>query len=107
MSEYITMNEVNNPGTEIHLYFNGYVGLYVAYGISAFLLSKETEVSPSYSVDMQMPAAVINVAHYNLLKEKLEIKRETENYRCLKVTTPYDENEYAEWASNLRGIKGL
>ena len=34
------MNEVNNPGTEIHLYFNGYVGLYVAYGISACLLSK-------------------------------------------------------------------
>ena len=105
MSERIVINEVNNNGTEIHLYFNGFVGLYVAYGISAYLLSKETEVVPSYSEDMQMPATVINVAHYNLLKEKLEVIKKTNNYCCLKATATYDENDYSDWASELRGTK--
>ena len=102
MSTNITINEVNNDGTAIHLYFNGWVGLYVAYGISAFLLSKETEVAPSYSEDMQMPVAVINVAHYNLLKEKLEVTRKRDSYRCLKADVAYDEKEYDEWAALLR-----
>jgi len=47
MNEKIVLNEVNNAGDRIHLYFNGWVGLYVAYGVSAFLLSKETKVSPA------------------------------------------------------------
>lgn len=102
MNENVTINEVNNAGDRIHLYFNGWVGLYVAYGVSAFLLSKETEVSPSYSEDMQMPAAVINVAHYNELKGKLEMLRKGENYRCLKAKAHYDDNEYTEWAASLR-----
>lgn len=103
MNANITINEVNNTGDRIHLYYNGLVGLYVAYGISAFLLSMETQVSPSYSQDMQMPAAVINVAHYNQLKEKLEVVGKGENYRCLRASVAYDEGEYTEWASELRG----
>ena len=102
MSDKIVLNEVNNLGDRIHLYFNGWVGLYVAYGISAFLLSKETEVSPSYSQDMQMPVAVVNAGHYDMLKQKLEVLEKVENYRCLKAKATYSEDEYSEWASALR-----
>ena len=102
MSENITINERSNDGTQIHLYFNGFVGLYVAYGKSAFLLSKETEVSPSYSEDLQMPVVVINVAHYNLLKEKLEVVKKLDGYSCLKPDVVFEEKEYSEWAGRLR-----
>lgn len=34
--DLITLNEVQNDGKTIHLYFNTEVGLYVAYGFSAF-----------------------------------------------------------------------
>ena len=97
------LNEVNNRGDRIHLYFNGWVGLYVAYGISAFLLSKETEVTPKYSEDMQMPVAVINAGHYDQLEPRLDVLEKVENYRCLKTTVAYDEAEYSEWAGKLRG----
>ena len=97
------LNEVNNRGDRIHMYFNGWVGLYVAYGVSAFLLSKETEVSPSYSEDMQMPVAVINAGHYDQLKQQLEVIKKIDNYRCLKPNVAYYEAEYTEWASLLRG----
>ena len=103
MSDKIVLNEVNNTGDRIHLYFNGSVGLYVAYGISAFLLSKETKVTPKYSDDMQMPVVVINVGHYDQLEQRLEVLEKVENYRCLKATVAYDESEYSEWASQLRG----
>ena len=102
MNESITLNEVMNTGTGIHLYFNGIVGLYVAYGISAFLLSRQTEVSPSYSEEMQMPVVVINVAHFNLLKEQLEVVRASQSYCCLKPTVAYNEDEYSSWAADLR-----
>lgn len=102
MNENIVLNEVNNRGDRIHMYFNGWVGLYVAYGVSAFLLSKETEVSPSYSEDMQMPVAVINAGHYDQLKQQLEVIKKIDNYRCLKADIPYDEKGYSEWAGALR-----
>lgn len=102
MNDKIVLNEVNNSGDRIHLYFNGWIGLYLAYGVSAYLLSKETDVSPSYSEDMQMPVAVINSVHYDILKQKLEVLKKVENYRCLKTKAAYSEDEYSEWAGALR-----
>lgn len=107
MNEGVTLNEVMNDGKSIHLYFNGLVGLYVSYGISAFLLSKQTEVSPSYSQEMQMPVAVINVGHFNLLKQQLEVSKVVNNYCCLRPTVEYDENEYADWVGRIRKEKGI
>ena len=102
MNESITRNEVLNDGKTIHLYFNSMIGLYVAYGISAFLLWKHAHAKPSYSEDMQMPVAVINAEHYEALKTQLGLSKTFKNYRCLKVDTPYNEEEYDEWAGKLR-----
>lgn len=102
MNENITKNEIFNDGKTIHLYFNGMIGLYVAYGVSAFLLCKYAKAKPSYSDDMQMPVAVINAEHYEALEDQLGLSKTFKNYRCLKVETAYDENEYDEWASTLR-----
>ena len=102
MNENITKNEIFNDGKTIHLYFNGMIGLYVAYGISAYLLCKYAKAKPSYSDDMQMPVAVINAEHYETLEEQLGLEKTFKNYRCLQVETAYDENEYEEWAGALR-----
>lgn len=102
MNENITKNEIFNDGKTIHLYYNGMIGLYVSYGISAFLLYKYAKAKPSYSDDMQMPVAVINAEHYETLKEKLGLSKTFKNYRCLKVEIACDENEYSNWASELR-----
>jgi hypothetical protein len=102
MSENITRNEILNDGKTIHLYFNGMIGLYVAYGISAFLLAKYAHAKPSYSKDMQMPVAVINAEHYEELKKQLGLSKNVKNYRCLEVAEAYNEKEYDEWAGKLR-----
>lgn len=103
MNENISKNEIFNDGKTIHLYFNGMIGLYVAYGISAFLLCKYTAAKPSYSDNMQMPVAVINVEHYEELMNRIGLSRSVSNYRCMAVDVAADMDEYVEWASQLRG----
>lgn len=102
MNENIVKNELLNNGQTIHLYFNGMIGLYVAYGISAYLLCKYAKAKPSYSEDMQMPVAVINAEHYEVLKKKLGLSKNRSNYRCLIVDETADMDEYSDWAGQLR-----
>lgn len=102
MNEIIARNEIYNDGKTIHLYFNGLVGLYTAYGMSAYLLSKQVETTPSYSESMQMPVVVINAAHYRELAHKLSLLKNIGSYRCMAVENPADQDAYDEWASSLR-----
>lgn len=102
MNENITRNEIFNDGKTIHLYFNGLMGLYAAYGYSAFLLYKHTIVAASYSESMQMPVVVMNSAHLDELKKQLEIVKQGKGYYCLTVEEGVDEKEYEAWASELR-----
>ena len=102
MNENITKNEILNDGKTIHLYFNGMIGLYVAYGISAYLLCKNTKAKASYSEEMQMPVAVINSEHYQELSKKIGLSKKVSNYRCLIVDEKADEDEYSEWSGQLR-----
>lgn len=102
MNENITKNEILNDGKTIHLYFNGMIGLYVAYGISAFLLCKFAQAKPSYSEDMQMPVAVINAEHFEELKKELGLSKSFKNYRSLTVNKEVDMDDYSGWAGELR-----
>lgn len=107
MNELITINEVRNDGKAIHLYFNGLVGLYTAYGYSAFALSRITKVNAAYSDNMQMPVVVINPAHLEELLIKTKVEKHTNGYYCLLVEEGFDENEYSEWADQVRMGGGI
>ena len=102
MNEFITINEVNNDGKSIYLYFNGLIGLYAAYGFSAYLLSKNTEVKVSYSDNMQMPVVVINSTHLDEIKKKLVVKEHRHGFYCLAVDEPLNEDDYSDWAESAR-----
>lgn len=102
MNEIITVNEIRNEGKDIHLYFNGLVGLYTAYGYSAFILSKKTSVHPAYSQSMQMPVVVINAAHLEEVIRILNVVKQEKGYCHLTVEDSFDEKEYINWASKLR-----
>ena len=102
MNEIATYNEVKNDGKSIHLYFNGLVGLYMAYGHSAFCLAKETNAKAAYSDLMQMPVVVINAAHLEDLLNRLTIVTHKKGYYHLNVDYTINEEEYAKWASSVR-----
>ena len=98
----ITLNEVNNDGKSIYLYFNGLVGLYTAYGYSAYLLSRITDAKVSYSDSMQMPVVVINAEHLEDMTKKQTVKTQGKGFYCLEANEAVDENAYVDWASKAR-----
>jgi len=73
----ILMNEVENDGKTVHLYLSPLYKNYVAYGISAYIVSRVVStVECGYDYDAQMPK--------------------------LKVEHIYDEEGYDRWASYVR-----
>lgn len=101
--ELITTNEVQNNGKVIHLYFNTEVGLYVAYGFSAFFASHMVDVITAFSEDLQMPVALMRKQDVSELR--LSCKKEEHDYHVyyklvLKQKMPLDD--YARWANSTK-----
>lgn len=102
MNEIITINEVMNDGKCIHLYYNGLIGLYTAYGYSAFILSKLTNVKAAFSENMQMPVVVINTTHLSEVIKDLKVVKQEKGYYLLSAENLIDEKEYYGWVREIR-----
>lgn len=103
MNENIISNEVSNDGKTIHLYFNSEVGLYVAYGFSAFFSAHIVDVITAFSEDLQMPVALMRKADVSELRLST-IKRQHDYhlyYRLeLKQELPLDD--YTRWVESVQ-----
>lgn len=103
MKDLITTNEVQNDGKTIHLYFNTEVGLYVAYGFSAFFASHIVDIISAFSEDLQMPVALLRKPEVSELRLNT-IKHEHQYhvyYRLgLKQEIPLDD--YKRWANSVK-----
>lgn len=107
-NENITLNEVMNDGTNVHLYYSEMYQEYVAYGYSAFLVSMNdpsVNVKPhvSYSDQFQMPQVRVKDSNLETLKGKMVTVVSEDKYIHLSDTVSVDERKYEEWASMLRG----
>lgn len=60
--ELIIQNELDNDGKTIHLYFNPEIGLYVAYGFSAFFAAHIVSVVAAFSEDLAVLALIFAAA---------------------------------------------
>ena len=58
--EYIYMQELLNDGQSVYLHYYDMLGLYVAYGLSAYYADMCSTPEVSYSDSMQMPVALLN-----------------------------------------------
>lgn len=101
--DLIISNEVQNDGNTIHLYFNSEIGLYVAYGFSAFFAAHIVDVITAFSEDFQMPVALLrkpDVSELRLSSTKRQHDYH-EYYRLeLRHTLPLDN--YTRWANGMK-----
>lgn len=96
------MNEVMNDGKTIHLYFNPEIGLYLAYGFSAYYITMVTEPYMSYSDELQMPVALLRHEHILYLRQSLtKIEHQIKRYYQFRMRTSIGEAGYDRWAQNL------
>lgn len=101
--ETITLNEVQNDGKTIHLYFNTEIGLYVAYGFSAFFASHIVNVITAFSEDLMMPVALMRKPDVSELR--LSTIKHVHDYHVyyrleLKKELPLDD--YVRWANSTK-----
>ena len=105
MNEMVmTVNEIENDGKTIHLYFSPSFKRFVAYGYSAYLSVKVIHnLNTQYDVDLQMPYIVLEVEQMGRLLlslgyRNLQSSFEQYDYLQLEALREIDEGKYKEWA---------
>ena len=101
--ELIVSNEEQNDGNTIHLYFNSEIGLYVAYGFSAFFAAHIVDVITAFSEDFEMPVALLrkpDVSELRLLTVKKQ--HDYHEYYCLTLKHSIPLDNYTRWAGGTK-----
>lgn len=99
----IIQNEVQNDGKTIHLYFNTMVGLYVAYGFSAFFAAHVVDTITAYSEDLQMPVALMRKPDVTELRlSTVKQQHDYHVYYRLEMKHELALDDYARWVDNVK-----
>ena len=98
----ITLNEVQNDGKTIHLYFNSEVGLYIAFGFSAFFASHIVNVITAFSEDLMMPVALMRKADVSELRSStVKHQHDYHKYYRLELKHEIAMDDYVRWAKSV------
>ena len=99
--ELITKNEVDNDGKTVHLYFNTEIGLYVAFGFSAFFAAHIVDVITAYSEDMHMPVALMRKSDVTELRlSTVKHQHDYHEYYHLELKQEIPLDDYQRWAAS-------
>ena len=69
--ELILQQEAANDGQTIHLYYDDMVGMYVAYGLSAYYADMATDTIISYSDAIGKPVVLLGRRQVQYLRQSL------------------------------------
>jgi hypothetical protein len=68
------MNELENDGKTPHLYFRANYKMFVAYGISAYIVYRTVyNVKANYESGLQMPMMIVDDSQLSMLKKGLDL----------------------------------
>ena len=69
--ELVKQLEAANDGQTIHLFFDKTVGVYLAFGLSAYYSTMVVTPYVSFSEALQMPVALLRKGHINSLRQAM------------------------------------
>ena len=69
--ELVKQLETANDGQTIHLFFDETVGVYLAFGLSAYYTTMVETPYVSFSEALQMPVALLRKGHINSLRQAM------------------------------------
>lgn len=70
--ELVRQLETANDGQTIHLFFDETVGVYLAFGLSAYYSTMVVTPYLSFSEALQMPVALLRKGHVNSLRQAMK-----------------------------------
>lgn len=101
--EEILRKESENDGQSIYLFRDEMIGMYVAYGLSAYYTTMVVEPYTSFSEELQMPLVLLKHEHILYLRQslvKLEHIRGT--YYHFLLREPIGDAGYQRWLEKVK-----
>jgi len=101
--DIITIQEVENDGQSIFLYYDKMAGVYLAYGLSAYYATMVTDPMISYSEEMMMPVVLLKRENILYLRQSLKkIDHTPKTYYRFRLRSYIGEGDYDRWAQAQR-----
>ena len=96
--ELILQQEAANDGQTIYLYYDEMVGVYLAFGLSAYYTTMVVTPYVSFSDAMQMPVALLRRGHVNSLRQSMtKVEHITRSYYHFRIRQKVGDAGYERW----------
>lgn len=100
--EAIIWNELVNDGRSVFLYYSSEIGLYWAFGLSAYYVDHVIEPGMAYSPEIKMPAVWLNKADVCELRLSLKMKEHREkNFYRFETQRFIGRKGYDRWVARV------
>lgn len=104
--ELIKQQEAASDGQTIHLFYDETIGLYLAFGLSAYYSTMVVDPYMSYSYALNMPVALLNRSCINYLRQSMtKVEHQQKSYYCFRLRTKVGEAGYKRWMKETFGEK--
>ncbi len=105
--ELIKEKETANDGQTIHLFYDEKVGVYLAFGLSAYFSTMVVEPYLSYSDALKMPVALLDHGLIQYLRQSVtKVEHQQKSYYRFLLRTKVGEAGYKRWMKETFGDKG-
>ena len=98
--ELIKQLETANDGQTIHLFYDDMIGVYLAFGLSAYYTSLVVTPYVSLSKTLQLPVALLRKGHINALRQSMtKLEHIQHSYYRFRLNQKVGNAGYEKWLS--------
>lgn len=102
----IIEKESANDGQTIHLFYDDVVGMYLAFGLSAYYSTMVVEPCISYSDVLKLPVALLEHNQIKFLRQSVtKVEYQPQSYYRFRLRTKVGEAGYERWRKELLPLK--
>ena len=102
----IIEKESVNDGQTIHLFYDDMVGMYLAFGLSAYYSTMVVEPFLSYSDAMNMPVAMLDRLQIKFLRQSMtKLEHQQKTYYRFRLRSKVGNAGYERWMKQTFGEK--
>lgn len=96
--ELVKQTESANDGQSIHLFYDETIGLYLAFGLSAYYSTMVISPYMSYSGTLNMPVALLDRTQIAILRQSVtKLEHQQKSYYRFRLRTKVGEAGYKRW----------
>lgn len=105
-TELIKQQESANDGQTIHLFYDEIVGMYLAFGLSAYYTTMVVDPCMSFSNALEMPVALLDRLQIKYLRQSLtKVEHQQKSYYRFLLRTKVGDAGYKRWMKDTFGDK--